>query len=97
MTMLEMKGLSAWYGASHALQSVGFSVAEGEILCLLGRNGAGKTTALKAIMGLLPRRAAGLWRCRWFAEFGSRGARARARGASLLNRDSAPHRPTDGL
>jgi len=55
--MLEVEGLSAWYGASHALQSVGFSVAEGEILCLLGRNGAGKTTALKAIMGLLPRRA----------------------------------------
>ena len=55
--MLEVEGLSAWYGASHALRSVGFSVAEGEILCLLGRNGAGKTTALKAIMGLLPRRA----------------------------------------
>ena len=57
MTMLEVEGLSAWYGASHALQSVSFSVAQGEILCLLGRNGAGKTTTLKAIMGLLPRRA----------------------------------------
>ncbi len=55
--MLEVEGLSAWYGASHALQSVDFTLAEGEILCLLGRNGAGKTTALKAIMGLLPRRA----------------------------------------
>jgi branched-chain amino acid transport system ATP-binding protein len=57
VTMLEVEGLSAWYGASHALQSVSFSVAQGEILCLLGRNGAGKTTTLKAIMGLLPRRA----------------------------------------
>ena len=55
--MLEVAGLSAWYGASHALQSVDFAVSEGEVLCLLGRNGAGKTTALKAIMGLLPRRA----------------------------------------
>ncbi|CAA9252034.1 MAG: Branched-chain amino acid transport ATP-binding protein LivF [uncultured Acetobacteraceae bacterium] len=55
--MLEVEGLSAWYGASHALQSVAFGVAEGEILCLLGRNGAGKTTTLKAIMGLMPRRA----------------------------------------
>ena len=54
--MLEVEGLSAWYGACTRCRRVSFAVAEGEIVCLLGRNGAGKTTTLKAIMGLLPRR-----------------------------------------
>lgn len=52
--MLELDRISAGYGRAVVLRDVTLSVAPGEILCLLGRNGAGKTTAMKAIMGLLP-------------------------------------------
>lgn len=55
--MLEVEGLQAWYGESHILHGMGFHVAEGEVVTLLGRNGAGKSTTMKAIMGLVPRRA----------------------------------------
>jgi branched-chain amino acid transport system ATP-binding protein len=51
--MLEIRGLEAWYGASHVLQKVDIDVARGEIVCLIGRNGAGKTTTLKSVMGLV--------------------------------------------
>jgi branched-chain amino acid transport system ATP-binding protein len=49
---LEIQGLQAWYGESHILHDVGLSVDEGEVVTLLGRNGAGRTTTLRAIMGL---------------------------------------------
>ena len=55
--MLEVTGLNAWYQESHVLHGLTFEVQEGEVVTLLGRNGAGKTTALKSIMGLVPRRA----------------------------------------
>jgi branched-chain amino acid transport system ATP-binding protein len=55
--MLEVRGLSAWYGESHILHGVEFEVREGEVVTLLGRNGAGKTTTMKAVMGIVPRRA----------------------------------------
>ena len=51
--MLKVAGLQAWYGESHILHGVEFSVQEGEIVTLLGRNGAGRTTTLRAIMGLV--------------------------------------------
>ena len=54
--MLEVKRLNAWYGESHILHGVDFEVREGEVVTLLGRNGAVKTTTLKSIMGLVPRR-----------------------------------------
>ena len=54
--MLEVSGLSSWYGESHVLHGVDFEVREGEVVTLLGRNGAGKTTTMKSIMGLVPRR-----------------------------------------
>ena len=50
--MLEVKGLHAFYGKSHVLHGVTFSVGRGEIVSLLGRNGVGRSTAIKAIMGL---------------------------------------------
>lgn len=49
---LELRDLHAWYGESHVLHGVNFSVAEGEVVTLLGRNGAGRTSTLRAIMGL---------------------------------------------
>ena len=49
---LEIKGLHAWYGESHVLHGVDIVVQPGEVVTLLGRNGAGRTTMLRAIMGL---------------------------------------------
>jgi branched-chain amino acid transport system ATP-binding protein len=51
--MLQISNLEAWYGESHILHGVEFGVQEGEIVTLLGRNGAGRTTTLRAIMGLV--------------------------------------------
>ncbi|MGF1624988.1 MAG: ABC transporter ATP-binding protein, partial [Alphaproteobacteria bacterium] len=55
--MLTVDGLQTFYGKSQALYDVSLALAPGEVLCLLGRNGAGKTTALKSIMGLIRPRA----------------------------------------
>lgn len=49
---LEVRDLHAWYGESHILHGVNFHVNEGEVLTLLGRNGAGRTSTMRAIMGL---------------------------------------------
>ncbi len=54
--LLAVKNLNAWYGESHALHGVDFEVHQGEVVSLLGRNGAGKSTTMKSIMGLVPRR-----------------------------------------
>ena len=51
-SMLEIAGLSAWYGEAQALRDVSLRAAPGEIVTLVGRNGAGKTTALRCVMGL---------------------------------------------
>jgi branched-chain amino acid transport system ATP-binding protein len=53
---LTISGLDCFYGETQVLYGLGLSLRQGEVHCLLGRNGAGKTTALKAIMGLLPAR-----------------------------------------
>ena len=52
---LSLRNLNAYYGSVQVLWDVNFSLPGGEVLCLFGRNGAGKTTALKAIMGLVAR------------------------------------------
>lgn len=54
--MLSVNSLSAWYGAARILFDLSFSVGRGEVVALMGRNGAGKSTTLKAIMGLIARR-----------------------------------------
>jgi branched-chain amino acid transport system ATP-binding protein len=54
--LLRGQGLHAWYGESHVLHGVDLHVNEGEVVTLLGRNGAGRTTTLRAIMGLIGRR-----------------------------------------
>ena len=56
-TVLEIRGLEAWYGESHVLHGIDLTVREGECVTLLGRNGAGRSTTLKAILGLTDRRA----------------------------------------
>ncbi|ANH69667.1 ABC transporter ATP-binding protein [Mitsuaria sp. 7] len=54
---LEIKGLQAWYGESHILHGIDLAIPQGQVLTLLGRNGAGRTTTLRAIMGLTDRRS----------------------------------------
>lgn len=54
--LLQVQGLAAWYGAAQILFDVGLQVQRGEVVALMGRNGAGKSTTLKAIMGLVARR-----------------------------------------
>jgi urea transport system ATP-binding protein len=54
--MLEARDLDQYYGSSHTLRRASIAVPEGSCTCIMGRNGVGKTTLLKAIMGLLPLR-----------------------------------------
>ena len=55
--LLQTRGLNAWYGAAQILFDVNLQVHRGEVVALVGRNGAGKSTTLKAIMGMMPRRS----------------------------------------
>src|SRR3954470_14837878 len=50
--MLDVKELHAFYGASHVVQGVSFNIEQGEAVALVGRNGVGKTSTLKSLMGL---------------------------------------------
>jgi len=52
--MLECRGINTFYGPAHVLFDVSIEVAEGQMICLIGRNGVGKSTTLKSIMGLAP-------------------------------------------
>ena len=54
---LAVEHLNAWYGAAQILYDVAFTVGRGEVVALMGRNGAGKSTTMKAVMGLMPRRS----------------------------------------
>ncbi|MGB3864929.1 MAG: ABC transporter ATP-binding protein [Xanthobacteraceae bacterium] len=54
--LLEVRDLQAWYGESHVLHGMNFEVRTGEVVTLLGRNGAGKTSTLKSIMGMIGKR-----------------------------------------
>lgn len=60
--MLQLKNLHAFYGKSHVLHGVSFEVRPGEIVALLGRNGSGRSTTAKAIMGLVECRGSILWK-----------------------------------
>lgn len=55
--MLQLNNINVYYGESHILRDVSFAIEAGQVACLMGRNGVGKTTTLKAIMGLLPVRS----------------------------------------
>ena len=56
-TLLKVSGLHAWYGESHVLHGIDFEVRQGELVTLLGRNGAGRTTTIKSILGLVGKRS----------------------------------------
>ena len=58
--LLEIEGLDAWYGGARILSGLSLSVTAGEVVALLGRNGAGKSTCLRAVLGLVPQRRGGL-------------------------------------
>jgi len=55
--MLQLENVNVYYGESHILRDVSFAIEPGQVACLMGRNGVGKTTTLKAVMGLLPVRS----------------------------------------
>lgn len=59
--MLQVSGLNVYYGESHILRNVDLNVPKGEMVCLIGRNGVGKTTLLKTIMGLLKPRGGNIY------------------------------------
>jgi branched-chain amino acid transport system ATP-binding protein len=54
--LLSVRDLHGWYGESHVLQGMSFDVHDGEVVTLLGRNGVGKTTTMRALMGILDQR-----------------------------------------
>lgn len=58
--LLEVRGLNVFYGESHILRDVDLSVRPGQMVCLIGRNGVGKTTLLRTVMGLLRQRSGSL-------------------------------------
>src|SRR5258706_14291703 len=58
--LLEARALCAWYGAAQILYDVDLQVRRGEVVALMGRNGAGKSTTLKAVMGLVAKRRGAL-------------------------------------
>lgn len=55
--VLQVQGLAAWYANAQILYGLNFSIGKGEVVALMGRNGAGKSTTFKALMGLLPKRS----------------------------------------
>jgi urea transport system ATP-binding protein len=59
--MLRLDNLNVYYGESHIIRNVSFEVEPGQVLCLMGRNGVGKTTVLKTIVGLLRSRTGQIW------------------------------------
>ncbi len=59
--LLELRGVSAWYGAVRALNEVSLCVYEGEVVCLLGANGAGKTTTVRCVVGVLRPSSGEVW------------------------------------
>lgn len=85
--LLEIRNLHAWYGESHILHGIDLDVKPGECVTLLGRNGAGRSSTLKAILGLVGRRSARS-RCKARKRWACPLTRSRA-GASVIALRSA--------
>jgi len=58
--LLEVENLNAWYGAAQILFDINLSISAGEVVALMGRNGAGKSTTLRTLMGMMPRKSGGI-------------------------------------
>ena len=86
MALLELEGVDAFYGKSHVLQDVSLDVNEGEVVSLLGRNGSGRSTTLKAVMGLVTVRR-GAIRFRGASIAGRRPFELAKRGIALVPED----------
>src|SRR2546426_10547845 len=59
--LLQLDNLNVFYGESHILRNISFEMEPGQVVCLMGRNGVGKTTLLKTIMGLLRSKTGCIW------------------------------------
>ena len=88
--MLEVRDLHAYYGKSHILQGVHFSVGEGEIVSLLGRNGVGRSTTIKAIMGDVERTGSVMFKGREIGKFKPHQVARSGLGYVPENRDIFP-------
>ncbi len=88
--MLEVRDLHAYYGKSHILQGVDFRVGEGEIVSLLGRNGVGRSTTIKAIMGEVERTGSVKFKGQEIAAFKPHQVARRGLGYVPENRDIFP-------
>ena len=93
--MLSVKGVNQYYGESHILWDLGSGRTEGGCTCLMGRNGVGKTTLLKAIMGLIPTRSGAIEFAGSFF-IADAGARAAARGYRLCAAGARDFPAVDG-
>jgi branched-chain amino acid transport system ATP-binding protein len=89
--MLEVKDLHAYYGKSHILHGVHLNVRQGEIVSLLGRNGVGRSTTIKAIMGQV--HATGSVKFKGEDLMGLKAYRSRARAWATCRRTATSSRP----
>jgi branched-chain amino acid transport system ATP-binding protein len=89
--ILAVKDLHAWYGESHVLHGVDFAVRKGEVVTLLGRNGAGRTSTLKSILGLVGRRTGSIV-VNGVETIGLPTYRSRTSGSAIVPRSAASSR-----
>ena len=82
--LIEARGLHTYYGLSHVLHGIDFSVRVGETIGLMGRNGMGKSTLLRSVLGLVPPRRGEVW---------VRGARMREAAPHLIARQGIAYVP----
>ncbi len=82
--LIEARGLHTYYGLSHVLHGIDFSVSAGETIGLMGRNGMGKSTLLRSVLGLVPPRRGEVW---------VRGARMREAAPHLIARQGIAYVP----
>ncbi len=84
---LELRGVSAWYGDARIISDASLNVAAGEVVALIGRNGAGKTSLLRAAIGLMPRSTGSVVAQRASTSAGCRRSAARSVGLGYVPED----------